>query len=271
MTEQVAGRRLDVDQVSVRIGAVHIVEKVSLAVRTGQMVGLIGRNGSGKSTLLKAVYRSLKPAGGTVSIDGADLWSMPVKSVAKLRSVVTQMQDGAPDLTVAETVLTGRNAHQGLLARTSTTDHDAVGEALSRVHMDWAADRSLSTLSGGERQRVLIARALAQQAPFIILDEPTNHLDVCSALEVLELVRELGLGVLAALHDLDHAAAYCDLLVVLRQGGVVAAGPPREILTAELIADVFGVHAVIGTNPLTGRPSVTIGPLAGPPRPGVGQ
>lgn len=254
-------RLLQIDGVRLELGGRAIVDEVSLAVSTGQMVGLIGRNGSGKSTLLKAVYRSLRPAAGTVWIDGADLWSMPIKSVATLRAVVTQVQEGAADLTVAETVLTGRTAHQPLLARTSPADHDAVTDALQRVSMDWAARRPLSTLSGGERQRVLIARALAQQTPFIVLDEPTNHLDICSALGILELVRNLRLGVLAALHDLDHAAAYCDQLVVLQDGRVLAAGAPEQVLTADLIAEVFGVQAVIGTNALTGRISVTVGPL----------
>ena len=155
----------------------------------------------------------------------------------------------------------GRTPHKSLLDRDGHEDRSIVQEALERVGMDWAAGRLFSTLSGGERQRALVARALAQQAPLLVLDEPTNHLDVRAQLDLLELLRELRLTTLAALHDLDQAASYCDRLAVLSQGSLVAAGAPLDVLTPAFLADVFGVSAHIGDHPLTGRPHVSIAPL----------
>ncbi|MBT0567845.1 ABC transporter ATP-binding protein [Williamsia sp. CHRR-6] len=251
---------LRLTEVTVDLAGQRVLTQVSLAVAHGAMVGIIGPNGSGKSTLLRTVFRSLKPASGAITVDDDNLLSMPLRRAATVRSIVTQMQDAADDLTVAETVLTGALAGRTFLQRASAPDEQAVDDALARVDMSWARDRLLGNLSGGERQRVLIARAIAQRAPFIVLDEPTNHLDVGAALRILRLVRELGLGVLAALHDLDLAAAYCDQLVVVADGGIVTHGTPREVLTAHVLQSVFGVRGLVDENPLTGRPRVTLAP-----------
>jgi iron complex transport system ATP-binding protein len=162
---------------------------------------------------------------------------------------------------VRDVVAMGRTPHKGFLDRDTGADQRIVDDALDRVRMTWAGERIFASLSGGERQRVLLARALAQQSPLLLLDEPTNHLDVRAQLDLLELVRTLRLTTVTALHDLDHAAAYCDHLVLLRAGSVVAAGPPADVLTPDRIADVFGVRAHLGPHPITGRLHVATAPL----------
>ncbi|WP_067819197.1 ABC transporter ATP-binding protein [Actinomadura kijaniata] len=253
--------RLDLAGVSAAIDGTPILRGVDLAAAPGRFVGLIGPNGSGKSTLLRTVYRSLRPSAGVVSLDGEDLWRMPPRRAARRRAVVTQHGDVGGEFSVREVVAMGRAPHQGPLDRESAADRAAVAEALERVDLAWAAGRLFGTLSGGERQRALVARALAQRAPLLVLDEPTNHLDVRAQLDLLDLVRSLGLTLLAALHDLDHAAAYCDEVVVLERGRVRAAGPPLEVLTPAFIAEVFGVRAHVGEHPLTGRPHIAVASL----------
>ena len=250
--------RLEIAGLTAEIGSRAIVCDVDLVAEPGRFVGLVGPNGSGKSTLLRTVYRALRPTGGVVSLDGRDLWRMPARQAARRRAVVTQHGELSAEFSVAEVVAMGRAPHKGLFDRESAADRAAVDEALERVDMRWAADRLFSTLSGGERQRVLVARGLAQEAPLLVLDEPTNHLDVRAQLSLLDLIRSLGLTLVAALHDLDHAVAYCDHLVVLKDGRVRASGPPLEVLTPEFVAEVFGVRAHIGPHPLTGRPHIAV-------------
>lgn len=256
--------RLDLAGVCARIESHPIVSGVDLAAGPGEFVALIGPNGSGKSTLLRTIYRALRPSAGVISLNGEDLWKMRARHAARHRAVVTQHGDVDAEFSVTEVVATGRAPHKRLLDRENDADRAIVAESLERVGMGWAEDRLLSTLSGGERQRVLVARALAQQAPLLVLDEPTNHLDVRAQLDLLDLIRSLGLTLLAALHDLNHAAAYGDQVVVLRDGRVTGSGPPLEVLTPEFIAEVFGVRAHIGTHPLTGRPNVSVASLAPP-------
>ncbi|GAA4389235.1 ABC transporter ATP-binding protein [Actinomadura sp. NPDC048032] len=250
--------RLDLEGVSVRIDARPIVTGVCLSAGPGEFVALVGPNGSGKSTLLRTVYRSLRPSGGVVRLGGEDLWRMSPRRAARRRAVLPQHGGAGGDFSVAEAVAVGRTAHQGPLDRETRADRAAITDALRRVGMDRAADRLVSTLSGGERQRVLLARALAQEAPLLILDEPTNHLDAGAQFALLDLIRSLGLTLLAALHDLDHAAAYADQVVVLRDGAVAGHGPPLQVLTPEFIQDVFGVRAHIGPHPITGRPHIAL-------------
>ncbi|RPK77059.1 MULTISPECIES: ABC transporter ATP-binding protein [unclassified Streptomyces] len=166
---------------------------------------------------------------------------------------VAQFNDLSFDFTVAEMVAMGRTPHKRLLETTGERDREIARRALRRVHMDEYAQRSFRTLSGGERQRVVLARALAQEPAFLILDEPTNHLDIKHQLEIFSIVRELGIGVLAALHDLPMAASHCDELYVLKEGAVVTHGPPDEVLTRELIHEVYEVECETYRNPVTGR------------------
>ncbi|MFC5745385.1 ABC transporter ATP-binding protein [Actinomadura rugatobispora] len=250
--------RLDIAGLTAEIGSKRIISDIDLVAEPGRFVGLIGPNGSGKSTLLRTVYRALRPTGGIVSLDGRNLWRMPARQAARQRAVVTQHGDLSAEFSVGEVVAMGRAPHKGLFERENAADRAVVDESLKRVDMLWAIDRLFSTLSGGERQRVLVGRALAQEAPLLVLDEPTNHLDVRAQLALLDLIRSLGLTLLAALHDLDHAAAYCDHLVVLQDGQVRAAGAPLEVLTPEFVAEVFGVRAHIGAHPITGRPHIAV-------------
>jgi iron complex transport system ATP-binding protein len=253
--------RLALAGVSAEIDGHPIVDEVDLVVEPGEFVALIGPNGSGKSTLLRTVYRSLRPTGGVIRLGGEDLWRTPARRAARHRAVVTQHGDLQAEFSVREVVAMGRSPHKGPFDRDDDADREIIDTALARVRMAHAADRPFSALSGGERQRVLVARALAQQAPLLILDEPTNHLDIRAQLDLLDLVRDLGLTLLAALHDLNHAAAYCDRVVVLRDGRIVRSGPPLDVLTPDVIRQVFGVRAHVGPHPLTGRPHIAVAAL----------
>lgn len=251
---------LSVDGVTLTAGARHLVRDVSLTARPGETIGLVGPNGSGKSSLLRAVYRVLRPDTGQVRVDGDDAWSLPVRQLA--RTVAAVVQDSAADfdLAVREVVAMGRTPHKRLLAGDTPEDVELIDSALLAVDAVHLADRPFDRLSGGERQRVLIARALAQQPALLVLDEPTNHLDIRHQLSVLGALRRLPATVLLALHDLNLAAYYCDRLYVLRQGEVTASGPPSEIFTPQLLAEVYGVAAEVTTHPRTGAPQVTFLP-----------
>ncbi|MEU0741485.1 ABC transporter ATP-binding protein [Streptomyces sp. NPDC006134] len=255
---------LTVEGVTLTAGARHLVRDVSLAARPGETIGLVGPNGSGKSSLLRTVYRVLRPDAGRVRVDGADAWSLPVRRLARTVAAVVQEPGSGLDLAVREVVAMGRTPHKRLLAGDTPEDAALVGSALAAVDVTHLADRPFDRLSGGERQRVLIARALAQQPALLVLDEPTNHLDIRHQLDVLGVLRRLPATVLLALHDLNLAAYYCDRLYVLRDGEVAASGPPAEVLTPRLLAEVYGVAAEVGVHPRTGAPQVTF--LPGEPR-----
>lgn len=243
---------LEIDGVTVDLAGHRIIEEVSLHAR-GDVVGLIGPNGSGKSTVLRTVYRMLRPAAGNVRAGDRDVWTVTPREAARVIAAVAQDTPSDLDLTVAECIATGRVAHGRLLGRDNSEDSDAVEQAMAQTGVVDLAHRHVSTLSGGERQRVQLARALAQQPRILVLDEPTNHLDIRHQLDLLALVRGLDVTTLITLHDLNLAAAYCDRLVALRHGAVVATGTPDEVLTPELLHEVFGIHARGITNPLTGR------------------
>lgn len=244
--------RLEIDRVAVAIGAQRIVHEASLTVEPGSIVGLIGPNGSGKSTLLRAVYRLLRPAAGYVRLGGDDVWQLSARESARRTGVVVQETPSDFAFTVAEVVAMGRTPHKGMLAADTAADGQIIADALRRVNMGAFGERQFQTLSGGEKQRVLVARALAQQPQFLVLDEPTNHLDIHYQLEILDLVRRLGITTLITLHDLNLAAAYCARLYLLSAGRVVAAGAPEAVLTPERLREVFLVDAVTGRHPVTG-------------------
>ncbi|MFD5749334.1 ABC transporter ATP-binding protein [Streptomyces sp. NPDC127033] len=248
---------LSADRVSRAAGGRLILDGVSLAPAPGSTVGLLGPNGSGKSTLLRLVSGVLAPTSGVVTLDGRTLAETGRRAVARRVAVVEQQTDTQVELSVREVVRLGRVPHRRAWSPPSAGDEDAVRTALERTGLTDRAGQSWHTLSGGERQRVQIARALAQDPRELLLDEPTNHLDIQHQLDLLHLVVTLPVTTVIALHDLNLAAMYCDEVVVLRAGRVVAGGPPGDVITAELIADVYGVRAsVTRDDGGTGRPHV---------------
>jgi iron complex transport system ATP-binding protein len=254
--------KLEIGDLSLHIEGTSIVQEASLVVEPGEMAGLVGPNGSGKSTLLRAIYRHLRPIAGLVTVGGEDVWRSRPAQAAQRTAALPQERPTEFDVTVREIVMMGRTPHKRPFAMDSAEDVAIVHDALARVNLTSLAGRRFASLSGGEKQRALVARAVAQRSRVLVLDEPTNHLDVRYQLELMELVRELGLTTLAALHDLNLAAAYCQRVHVLSGGRLVAGGPPAEVMTAQLLRTVFGVGVDIAINPGTGRPSFAFYSLA---------
>ncbi len=236
------------DALHAMLGGTEILHGLDFTAGDRSLVGVIGPNGSGKSTLLKCIYRVLKPSEGAVFVDGQPLSEYRVRDSAKKIAVLAQHNFYNFEFTVQDVVLMGRAPHKRALERDSAADFKIVHEAMERVGVAPLRDRLFSTLSGGEQQRVLLARALAQQTPCLILDEPTNHLDIKYQLELLDLVRSLDRTVIAAIHDLNIAARYCDTIFVMQSGRIVAAGAPRDVLTRSLIRSVYEVDADVFTD-----------------------
>lgn len=233
--------RLDIQGLTIQVSAAFTCRDITFSVPSGGVLGIVGPNGSGKSTLLRSIYRVLAPSSGTVTSDGRDIWSMDPHSLAQELAVVVQEPEAEFDFTVSEVVMMGRAPHKSAFGRDTTEDSMVVRDALDRVGMTEAGARTFATLSGGEKQRVLIARSLAQQARALVLDEPTNHLDLRYQLEILDLVRGLDITAVMAVHDINLAARYCDSILLMADGAVCGVGPPEEVLTTSLVADVFGV------------------------------
>lgn len=247
-----AGASLHLQGVSVDIAGRRIIDDVALRAQSN-VVGLVGPNGSGKSTLVRTVYRMLRPAEGQVLAGGREVWNTPAREAARMTAAVVQDSPADLELTVVDCVATGRLPHGRLLTADHGEDRRAIDAAMTTAGVAEFADRDISTLSGGERQRVQLARALAQEPQILVLDEPTNHLDIRHQLQLLALVRGLKITTLITLHDLSLAASYCDEIVMLDHGRVVASGLPEEVFTPELLLRVFGVRADTLINPLTGR------------------
>ena len=223
----------------------HILKGVSLEAGQRELVGIIGPNGSGKSTLLKCIYRVLEPTGGAVYLDGRPLRDHTYRESARKIAVVAQHNYYNFEFSVRDVVLMGRAPHKRALDRDTAEDYRIVAESLETVGMGGFADRAFSTLSGGEQQRVILARALAQQTPCLILDEPTNHLDIKYQLQLMDVVRGLDRTVIAAVHDLNIAAMYCDRLYAVKNGAIAGEGTPEEVLTADFIREIYEVEAQV--------------------------
>ncbi|MEF8853391.1 MAG: ATP-binding cassette domain-containing protein [Haloarculaceae archaeon] len=250
---------VDVRSITVGYGEAPVLTDVSLSVERGEFVGLVGPNGAGKTTLVKAINGVLAPREGRVLVDGADVNELSSRAASRRVATVPQDTTVAFDFAVADVVEMGRTPYTGRFGRDAGAT-EAVERALERTATARFRDRSVRSLSGGERQRVVLARALAQETPALVLDEPTASLDINHQARTLALVRELareGKGALAAIHDLDLAARFCDRLVVLADGGVQAVGPPREVLTGERVRAVFDTAAAVVPSPVTGAPTVT--------------
>ncbi|WP_024615747.1 ABC transporter ATP-binding protein [Clostridium sp. Ade.TY] len=236
---------LKVENLSVDLGKEPIVKNCSIYANKGEFVGIIGPNGSGKSTILKTIYGINKEKSGVIYIDGKELSKMKVKDIAKRVGVLGQFNDFSFDIKVKDMVLMGRSPHKGFLESDNKNDFNIVNESLKKVEMLEHSERNFLSLSGGEKQRVLLARALAQDVKILILDEPTNHLDIKYQIQILNIVKKLGITVLVALHDLNIAAAYCDRLYIMKDGNIKAVGKPKEVLTEEIIKEVYEVCSVV--------------------------
>ncbi|RCK50832.1 histidinol phosphatase [Thalassospira profundimaris] len=225
-----------------RVGRKTIVDNVSLSIKPGTVLGLLGPNGSGKSSLLRLLAGLRRPATGRITLEGRDIASISRRDLAQRVALVQQHAATEINMAVEDVVRLGRTPHRSPLAGWTQLDSHAVDTALQQVGMTDFRHVSWQSLSGGERQRVHIARALAQQPRELFLDEPTNHLDIQHQLGLLRLIARLGLTSIVALHDLNHAAMFCDYLLVLNHGKVVATGTPAEVLTPELLKQVFQVE-----------------------------
>ena len=244
-------RDLELDRISVRYADTLAVHELSTAIAGGEWVGVIGPNGAGKSTLLRAVA-DLVPHDGVVRIGGASTIGMSRRHRAQLVAYVPQQPELPAAMPVVEYTLLGRTPHIGYFGVESAADRRLCMRVLDHLGLAGLAERHLGTLSGGELQRVVLARALAQEAPVLLLDEPTSALDLGRRVDALELVDDLrrsrGLTVLSAMHDLTLAAQFADRLLLLSAGGVVASGTPTEVLDEQLLSTCFGVRVRVLTD-----------------------
>ncbi|HZG07147.1 MAG TPA: ABC transporter ATP-binding protein [Streptomyces sp.] len=246
-----------------------VVDGLDLDIPDGRVTVIVGPNACGKSTTLRALGRLLKPRRGSVLLDGQELARIPTRRIAQSLGLLPQTPVAPEAITVADLVARGRQPHQRWWQQWSEADERAVADAMARTDVTDLAARAVDELSGGQRQRVWIAMALAQDTELLLLDEPTTYLDIAHQVEVLDLVRQLnherGRTVVMVLHDLNQAARYADHLVAMREGRIVAQGPPAEVVTAGLVREVFGLESVVAPDPVTGSPLVVPGAPWQPP------
>jgi len=224
-------------------GNAPILKPVSLSLKAGRVLGVLGANGAGKSTFLRLLYRFHKPDTGRIEIDGRNIWSMPARSVARRVAAVLQEQPADFALTVADIVGLGRTPFHATFGGSCAKDQFIIAGALEQLGLTGLQTRRFGTLSGGERQRVMVARALAQQPGLLILDEPTNHLDIRHQLEILKLIKGLDMTIVTTLHDLNMAREACDDVLLLDCGAAIAFGPPDAVLNDETVSAAFKVKA----------------------------
>lgn len=249
--------KIQVKNLTFSIDKKEILKDINFEVPKGSFVGVIGPNGSGKSTLLKNIYRLYKPSSGQILLDNKDLFSMKDKDCAKEIAVLAQESNCQFDFTVEQIVKMGRYPYKSVLEDYSKEDLQMVSNMLKKVGLDNYSDRSFSNLSGGEKQRTLIARALVQNTDFLILDEPTNHLDIGYQIQLMDLVKSLNITTLSAIHDMNLASMYCDYLIVMKDGKIRTCGTVKEVITNEMLKEVFGVNAYVGTNPINNKLQVS--------------
>ena len=249
---------LIVEELTLGYGERTVIEGLDLAIAPGQITAIVGPNACGKSTLLRSMSRLLTPRAGHVVLDGASVHRMPAKELARTLGLLPQSPIAPEGITVADLVGRGRHPHQGIFTRWTRADDEAVADALIATDTASLADRSVDELSGGQRQRVWIAMALAQETDLLLLDEPTTFLDVSHQVEVLDLLTDLnrrrGTTVVMVLHDLNLAARYADHLIALSEGNIHSAGDPRDVLTPEMVAAVFGMPSQVIVDPTSDKP-----------------
>ena len=249
--------RLEVKNLCYSYDESNAIKDVSFSVARGEFVGIIGPNGGGKSTVLKNVYRALNPDRGEILLDNENVHKMPYKKSARKMAVVGQENDLPFDFTVEEIVAMGRSPQKRLFDIDTAQDRHMVHHALEHLGLENSHKRSYQSLSGGEKQRVILARAVCSECDFFVLDEPTNHLDISYQLEIFDFIKRLNITVLAAIHDLNMAALYCDRLYVMKGGEIVLSGTPEEVLTPENIFDIYGVYSKVTKNPENGKLSIS--------------
>jgi iron complex transport system ATP-binding protein len=243
-----------------------VLDGVSLTLESGAFVGVIGPNGSGKTTLVRLLSRVLSPGGGWIRLLGRDLQEWPAEAVARTLAVVGQDHPLDFDFTVEEVVLMGRYPHLGRWQGESRRDRDVAARSMARCGIAHLAGHLFRQCSGGERQRAIVARALTQEPQVLLLDEPNAHLDITYQVALFDLLQDLareGMAVLAVLHDLNLAALYCDTLLLLAGGRIVAAGPPAAVLTPAHLAEAYGGQVLIGRHPTRDAPQVHLLPGSG--------
>jgi iron complex transport system ATP-binding protein len=256
---------IELEMRKVTLGYDHhpVLEDISLKASPGEMVGLIGPNGSGKSTVIKALSHVISSRSGKILVDGRDISKIPRRELACLVGVVPQLPLLPSTITAFEIVLMGRNPHLGLFQSESYRDWAIARQAMEQTGTEPLANRRVNELSGGEIQCLLIARVLVQETKAILLDEPTANLDIGRQVEVLDLIknlcRESKLTVLAALHDLNLAAQYCDRLLLINEGRIHVQGTPAEVITDKNIKQVYGAENCVYTHPVNGLPTVLLG------------
>lgn len=250
---------LAAESVTLAYDGAEIVRDLSVRIEPGSFTVIIGPNACGKSTLLRGLSRLLAPRAGNIVLDGRAIAELPAKEVARRLGLLPQSAIAPEGITVRELVGRGRYPHQTLFRQWSTADDAAVDEALAATGTTQLATRPVEALSGGQRQRVWVAMVLAQQTDLLLLDEPTTFLDVAHQVELMELFAELnerGRTIVAVLHDLNHAARYASRIVAMRDGRILAEGPPTEVITSERVQEVFGLANIVVDDPVTGGPLV---------------
>ncbi|BAZ54112.1 ferrichrome ABC transporter, ATP-binding protein [Nostoc sp. NIES-4103] len=249
---------LSTKNLSLAYDGVPIIRDLNLAIPTGQISALVGANGCGKSTLLKGLARLLKPCGGTVYLDSTSIFNLPTKEVAQQLGILPQSPVAPEGLTVKDLVAQGRYPYQNWLQQWSAKDEKIVQQALEITNLLELAHRALDTLSGGQRQRAWIAMALAQDTDILLLDEPTTFLDLAHQIEVLDLLYDLNQTqertIVIVLHDLNQACRYADYLVVIKEGRIFTAGEPQQVMTEEMVQQVFGLECRVVADPVVGTP-----------------
>ena len=251
--------RLRIENATIGYDKTVISKNISVEIPHNSFTAIIGPNGCGKSTLLRGLARVITPAAGHVYLDEKDISKYKPKEVARILGLLPQTSLAPEGIRVADLVARGRAPYQSLIQQWRQSDEDAVNMALTATRLTDLSDRYVAELSGGQRQRVWIAMLLAQQTPIMLLDEPTTFLDIAHQYELMELLRDFheeGKTVVTVLHDLNQAARYADHLIVMKKGEVVTSGVPEEVLTKEMVADVFGLEAMICPDPATGTPTV---------------
>jgi iron complex transport system ATP-binding protein len=255
---------IELEMRNVTLGYDHhpVMEDITFKASPGEMVGLIGPNGSGKSTIIKALSHLIRPKSGKILVGGRDIGRIPRRELACMVGVVPQLPLLPSTFTAFEIVLMGRNPHLGLFQSESRHDWNIARQAMAKTGTETLAHRHVNELSGGEIQCLLIARVLVQETMAILMDEPTANLDIGRQVEILDLIknlcRENNLTVLAAVHDLNLAAQYCDRLLLINEGHIHAQGTPAEVITDANIKRVYGAENCVYTHPVNGLPTVLL-------------